>query len=193
MYWVKRTARRHEKQLSFGIWCDLYWRFYGSIRISQNSSQGLSYACADGIRCVPMLLQCDWMYSIPLMACLKFCCFYVVVAVFFFKISKPYTDILTHIPWGYFMGSHWQSDNSLRVSELTLKDMGKTIGTKPHKKAVIVHRDTTKCEPYVQYYTCAICKRFVSKFPFLFTGIHFIVDRFYFSLVEMKYNENTMQ
>ena len=30
MDWAKTTARRDEKHLSFGIWCDLYQRFYGS-------------------------------------------------------------------------------------------------------------------------------------------------------------------
>ena len=27
--WAKTMARRREKHLSFGIWYDLYWRFYG--------------------------------------------------------------------------------------------------------------------------------------------------------------------
>ena len=30
MDWVKTTARRDEKYLSFEIWCDLYKGFYGS-------------------------------------------------------------------------------------------------------------------------------------------------------------------
>ena len=30
MDWAKTTARRDKKLLSFGIWCDLYKRFYGS-------------------------------------------------------------------------------------------------------------------------------------------------------------------
>ena len=30
MAWAKTTARGYKKHLSFGIWCDLYWRFYGS-------------------------------------------------------------------------------------------------------------------------------------------------------------------
>ena len=29
MDWAKTTARGYKKQLKFGIWCDLYWRFYG--------------------------------------------------------------------------------------------------------------------------------------------------------------------
>ena len=29
MDWAKTTARRYKKHLSFGIWCDLYQRFYG--------------------------------------------------------------------------------------------------------------------------------------------------------------------
>ena len=28
MDWAKTTARGDKKHLSFGIWCDLYWRFY---------------------------------------------------------------------------------------------------------------------------------------------------------------------
>ena len=31
MDWAKTTARRDEKHLIFGIWCDLYWRFCGMI------------------------------------------------------------------------------------------------------------------------------------------------------------------
>ena len=30
MDWEKTTARGYKKHLSFGIWCDLYKRFYGS-------------------------------------------------------------------------------------------------------------------------------------------------------------------
>ena len=30
MDWTKTTARQDEKHLSFGIWCDLYKRFYGN-------------------------------------------------------------------------------------------------------------------------------------------------------------------
>ena len=30
MNWAKTTARGYKKHLSFGIWCDLYKRFYGS-------------------------------------------------------------------------------------------------------------------------------------------------------------------
>ena len=29
MDWATTTARGDKKHLSFGIWCDLYWRFYG--------------------------------------------------------------------------------------------------------------------------------------------------------------------
>ena len=29
MDWAKTTARGYKKDLSFGIWCDLYQRFYG--------------------------------------------------------------------------------------------------------------------------------------------------------------------
>ena len=28
MDWAKTTARVYKKHLSFGIWCDFYWRFY---------------------------------------------------------------------------------------------------------------------------------------------------------------------
>ena len=31
MDWAKTTAKGDKKHLSFGIWCDLYWRFYGSM------------------------------------------------------------------------------------------------------------------------------------------------------------------
>ena len=31
MVWAKTTAKEHKKHLNFEIWCDLYWRFYGSI------------------------------------------------------------------------------------------------------------------------------------------------------------------
>ena len=30
MHWTKTTGRREEKHLSFGIWCDLYYRFDGN-------------------------------------------------------------------------------------------------------------------------------------------------------------------
>ena len=30
MDWAKTTARRYKKHLRFGIWCDLYQRFYGN-------------------------------------------------------------------------------------------------------------------------------------------------------------------
>ena len=30
MDWVKTTARGHKKHFNFGIWCDLYQRFYGN-------------------------------------------------------------------------------------------------------------------------------------------------------------------
>ena len=30
MAWAKTTARGCKKHLSFGIWCDLYWMFYGN-------------------------------------------------------------------------------------------------------------------------------------------------------------------
>ena len=30
MDWAKTTARWYKKHLSSGIWCDLYWRFYGN-------------------------------------------------------------------------------------------------------------------------------------------------------------------
>ena len=33
MDWTKTTARQDEKYLSFGIWCDLYKRFYGTLGI----------------------------------------------------------------------------------------------------------------------------------------------------------------
>ena len=29
MDWAETTARRDKKHLSFGIWSELYWRFYG--------------------------------------------------------------------------------------------------------------------------------------------------------------------
>ena len=32
MDWVKTTARRDEKYLSFEIWCDLYKGFYGKYK-----------------------------------------------------------------------------------------------------------------------------------------------------------------
>ena len=34
MDWAKTTARGYKKHLSFGIWCDLYQRFYGSLVFS---------------------------------------------------------------------------------------------------------------------------------------------------------------
>ena len=30
MDWAKTTARGYKKHLNFGIWCDLYYRFYGN-------------------------------------------------------------------------------------------------------------------------------------------------------------------
>ena len=30
MDFAKTTVRGYKKHLNFGIWCDLYWRFYGS-------------------------------------------------------------------------------------------------------------------------------------------------------------------
>ena len=32
--WAKTTARGYKKHLSFGIWCNLYWRFYGNMILS---------------------------------------------------------------------------------------------------------------------------------------------------------------
>ena len=44
MDWVEKTARWNENHLSFGIWCNLYWRFYG-ICISKpgGSDNGLTF------------------------------------------------------------------------------------------------------------------------------------------------------
>ena len=33
MDWAKTTTRRDEEHLSFGIWCGLYQRFYGSLSV----------------------------------------------------------------------------------------------------------------------------------------------------------------
>ena len=33
MDWAKSTAQGYKKHLNFGIWCDLYYMFYGSINL----------------------------------------------------------------------------------------------------------------------------------------------------------------
>ena len=38
MHCAKTTARRGETHLSFGIWCDWYWRFYGTAGTSTLTS-----------------------------------------------------------------------------------------------------------------------------------------------------------
>ena len=53
MDWTKATARRDEKHLSFGIWCNLYYRFYG---ISRYSSLGV---------CVYLSVRLVLLSSIP--------------------------------------------------------------------------------------------------------------------------------
>ena len=47
MDWAKTTARGDKKHLSFGISCDLYWRFYGSV--APNIRHAIAYINGDPI------------------------------------------------------------------------------------------------------------------------------------------------
>ena len=38
MDWAKTTSRGYKKHLRFGIWCDLFWRFYGTGLYSHSSN-----------------------------------------------------------------------------------------------------------------------------------------------------------
>ena len=42
MDWAKKTARRDKKHLSFGIWCDLYKRFYRVVHLFKTTTKRIS-------------------------------------------------------------------------------------------------------------------------------------------------------
>ena len=52
MDWAKTAARGYKKHLSFGIWCDLYYRFYGNVILTHSQQ----YDTAVGI-CIVCLLR----------------------------------------------------------------------------------------------------------------------------------------
>ena len=54
MDWAKTTTRLYEKHLSFGIWWDLYWRFYSS-HFYDGQEEYHKYKCTDGIKPLPQI------------------------------------------------------------------------------------------------------------------------------------------
>ena len=59
MDWVKTTARRHEEQLSFEKWCDLYWRFYGNVYVFRSDTKAPSQCNDDLWYGIPIIYTKD--------------------------------------------------------------------------------------------------------------------------------------
>ena len=52
MDWAKTTAKVDKKHLSFGIWCDLYYRFYGRFQKKMAMASNYTPQCQwDAITC----------------------------------------------------------------------------------------------------------------------------------------------
>ena len=75
MDWAKTTARRDEKHLSFGIWCPLYQRFYGSFycihvtylpELSSGSWFGQAVKIPSKIKCYTLPSRASYSISLRL-------------------------------------------------------------------------------------------------------------------------------